>query len=93
MTLTYDAEDLAPLVRAVVAEVLAQREADEATLSGKLALKEPEAAALLSIPRHVLGDMRRRGEVSAVRAGKCYLYARSELLRFLGGAGRDRGRQ
>lgn len=83
MNFYFDPAELEPVIRATVAEVLDQREADEARLGGRLGFTEPEAAALLGVQAHVLRDARRRGEIHARLCGKRYLYARSELLRFL----------
>lgn len=83
MKLSFDAVDLDPVVRAVVAEVLAQHDATDAKLGNRLAFPEPEAAALLGIAPHVLRDARRRGEVMAKRVGKRFLYSREGLARWL----------
>ncbi len=88
MNLHVDSQDLAPLVRAVVAEVLAQTEADQAKLNGRLGYTEPEAAALLGVARHTLRDCRLRGEIQARMVGKRYVYSRDALLRFLEGGAR-----
>lgn len=83
MKIEFEKDDLRPLIREVVAEVLQQRSEAEASLNGKLAYSEAEAAALLSVRPHVLADCRRRGEISARRCGREYRYARDELLRYL----------
>jgi hypothetical protein len=65
MKLELDPEDLKPLVQAVVNEAIAQLRADEAKLNGRLAFTEPEAAALIGVPRHSLRDARLRNEIRA----------------------------
>lgn len=83
MKLQLDADDLRPLVRLVVQEVLAEVEADHAKLDGGLGYSEPEAAALLGIQRHALRDCRLRGEVRASKIGKRIVYPREALLSLL----------
>jgi len=51
--------------------------------AGRLALSEAEASMSLGVPRHVLRDARRRGEVSARKVGKSYRYTREGLLDYL----------
>ncbi len=73
-----------PFIRSIVAETLAQIKADEVTLGkDRLGYPEAESAALVGVAQHVLRDARRRGEISARLVGKKYVYARSEILRFL----------
>jgi len=76
-------DDLRPLVKLVVTEVIERREADRGKLDGRLAYTEPEAAALLGVQPHVLGDARRRGEIVGSRVGKRVLYERDQLLDLL----------
>lgn len=84
MKISLDANDLRPVIEAVVAETIDQFESDRAKFGNRLAYIEPEAAALLGIAPHVLRDCRLRGEISATKAGKRLLYERGEILRFLG---------
>ena len=80
MHISLSDDDLRPLVQAVVAETLATAN----RLQGdRLAYTEQEAAALLGLAKHQLRDLRLRGEISAKRAGRSWLYGRDELLRFL----------
>lgn len=73
-----------PIVAQAVEETHRQREADEAKLGNdRLGHTEAESAALIGVAQHVLRDARRRGEISARLVGKKYIYARSEILRFL----------
>jgi hypothetical protein len=77
-------EVLAPLVRQIVAEVLAATEADRARLDGKLCYSEAEAAALLGVNEHVLRDERRRGRIAASQVvGRRVRYLREDLVRYL----------
>ncbi len=88
-----DASDipaLEPIIRAVVVATLAELQADDTKLDGRLAYPEAEAAALLGIRPHVLRDARLRGEISGRLAGKKIIYARSELLWFLSNRGPQR---
>ncbi len=87
MNLRVDPDDLAPLVRTVVAEVLAQAEADRAKLNGRLGYSEAEASGLLGVPRHVLRDCRLRQEITARKVGRKFIYSRDALMKFLGEKG------
>lgn len=79
-----DIENLRPLIAAVVAEVL-----DRAALpvSGRdaerLAWPEAEAAALLGVARHVLRDLRLRGEIRSTKVGGRVAYTRKHLTDYL----------
>jgi hypothetical protein len=79
-----DIAELRPLIDAAVRSTVAQIEVADAKLANRLAFPELEAAALLGIPGHVLGDARRRGEISARKIGKKYVYSRAALVAFLG---------
>ena len=86
MKLELDPADLAPVIAETVRQTLAELQADGAQLSEhRLGFTEPQAAASLGIPQHSLRDARLRGELSAVKLGKRYVYSRTELLRFLAG--------
>ena len=66
MRVDFHADDLRPLVRAVVAEVMAELERAEVQVpADKLAYSEAEAASLLSLLPHQLRDERRRGRIAA----------------------------
>ncbi len=66
-------------IRAIVAEVLDQYRQYEY----RIGYPEAEAAAAMGIPRHRLRDARLRGEITARRVGRGYVYSRESLLRFL----------
>ena len=83
MNISFDADDLEPVIKATVSVVLEQLEADRAKFNGKLAFPEAEAASLLGIAPHVLRDCRRRGELIGSKAGAKIVYEKTELLRFL----------
>ncbi len=84
MKLELSADDLRPVIEAAVAETIKQLRADEATLGGKLAYTEPEAAELLSMQAWQLRDERRDLRISAsVGRGGRILYSRDDLLTYL----------
>jgi hypothetical protein len=83
MQVTFDPDDLRPLIQQVVAETLDQRADHDAAMGGRLAFSEVEAAALLGLRPHVLRDLRLSGRVVAVKAGRSYRYSRVSLLAFL----------
>jgi len=92
VSLTVDPTALAPLVRAIVAEVLAQIEADAARIGadaggsggGRLCYSEEEAARLLGLEPHVLRDERRRGRIAASQiVGRRIRYTRQDLVDYL----------
>ena len=87
MTLTIDPGELRKLVEQVVREVLGAIDWP----AGRVALTEPEAAAAIGRPRHVLRDARLRGELAGRRAGKCVVYQRADLIAWLDGQ-RERSR-
>jgi Helix-turn-helix domain len=84
--LRVDPAGLAPLIRNIVTEVLAQIEADRQMLpeNGKLCYSEAEAAALLGVEPHVLRDERRRGRIGASQiVGRRIKYTKADLLAYL----------
>lgn len=79
-----DIADLRPLIAAAVEETLAALAAADARVpDSQIAMAEAEAAASIGVARHVLRDARLRGEVKGSKPGKCVVYRRDELLRFL----------
>ena len=84
MHVAFDPDDLQPVITAAVRETLIQL-ADQAELlpPDRLAFPEAEAAGLLGVAKHVLGDARRRGELSGSFVGKKIVYQRAELVAFL----------
>ena len=83
MKFELEPAELRPIVELVVSEVMERVEADRARLDGRLAFTEQQAAALIGVQPHVLGDARRRGEIVGSRVGKRILYERAQLLAFL----------
>ena len=83
LKIQFDQDDLRPLVHLAVAEALDRMEEERAKLNGRLALTEPEAAALLGVKPYVLRDCRRRGELQGAKIGSKIVYARPDLLAFL----------
>ncbi len=81
MKIDLHPDDLAPIVAAAVDVVIARR--DE--LGDRLGYPEAEAARLLGVRKHVLRDSRLRGEISARRVGRGYIYSRTALVRWLEG--------
>jgi hypothetical protein len=79
-----DSETLKPIVAAVVAEVLASQQTDEARLGDRLAFNEAEAARLLGLLPHQLRDERLRGRIAAsCIVGRRVRYVRDDLLAYL----------
>lgn len=79
MQVTFEADDLRPIVEAVVAH-LGDR---LAPLDDRIGVDEAEAARLLGLKKNVLRDARLRGEISAAKIGKKYVYMRSDLIALL----------
>ena len=80
MRFEFDVDTLRPVIQQVVAETVAQLEAERSKSDGRIAFTEPEAAALLGVQPHVLRDLRRMGEIEASKIGKRIVYKRSDLL-------------
>ena len=75
---------IAEIVADTVRETLEQISNNPEQLpTDRLAFPEDEAARLMGVAKHVLGDARRRGEVVGSLVGKKIVYTRSELLAFL----------
>jgi hypothetical protein len=75
-------------LRRLIAEVLDERlgAVDRELPPGRLGFTEHEAAERLGIPRHVLRDCRRRGEIQETRRlGRRVWYSRETLERFASG--------
>ena len=83
MRIEFNADDLRPLIRKVVAELLEQIAADRAKLDGRFGFSEPEAAALLGIRRHALRDLRRGGKIKASKPGARIVYSGDSLLELM----------
>jgi hypothetical protein len=82
--ISVDGESLRPVVAAVVAEVLAQLDADRAQLGDRLAYNEADAAKLLGVGPHVLRDERLRGRIAASSiVGRRVRYTRADLEAYL----------
>jgi len=76
-------DSLRPLVKAVVAEVLAEYSQVVGT-DGRLAYPEAEAAALLGLTGRQLAEQRRAGRLGYSRGPKgSVLYSKSDLLAYL----------
>jgi hypothetical protein len=84
LELRVDADALRPIIKDIVAEVVAILEADRSRLGDRLAFSEAEAAALLGLHVHQLRDLRLEGKVAASKiVGGRIAYQRSDLLRYL----------
>lgn len=83
MKLDLDEKDLRPIVAAVVAETLDRMDFDRAKLNGRIGFTEPEAAGLLGVQSYVLRDARLRGEISARKVGRRFVYSRAALEKYL----------
>jgi hypothetical protein len=84
VNLQIDADELRPIVAAVVAETLRAIEGLGLNERGaRLAYSEAEAAALLGVNRGVLRDARLRGEITATKAGGRLAYQPEELRQYL----------
>ena len=79
MKVVFEAADIRPLIKAVVAEMLDQFGTD----TNRLAYNEAEAAALLGLKNHQLRDARLRGQITGAPLGKRYYYTRADLIKFL----------
>jgi len=89
MHLTLHEEDIQNLVREIVSQTLSSIDWPV----GRVALTELEAAQAVGVARHVLRDLRLRGQIRARRLGKRIVYTRNDLLNALDGAADQRGRR
>ncbi len=79
-----DVRELQPVITEAVRLALEEIRTAEGRLPlERLGFCEVEASRLLGIKPHVLGDARRRGEITARKIGKKYVYSRAALVRFL----------
>lgn len=78
MQLSIDRADLAPVVRAVLAELL-----DQLGGADRIAFPEREAAALLGVNQCVLKAARLAGEIQGAKVGKSFCYTRADLIAFV----------
>jgi hypothetical protein len=84
LSLQLDTEVLEPVIRKIVAEVLAATEEKNARLGDRLAYSEQEAARLLGLNPHQLRDERLRGRIAASTiVGRRVRYTRDDLLQYL----------
>lgn len=78
MNVSFDMEDLRPLVEAVVIDVIERFGGND-----RLAFTEKESAALLGFARHVLRDLRLRGQINGIKIGARWYYTRAGLVEWL----------
>jgi excisionase family DNA binding protein len=84
ITLDISDEDVQRIADAV-AERLRTSQPAPAGPADEALLSEPEAAARLNVPSHVLRDARRRGELQYSRIGRRVRYSRENLDEYLRG--------
>ena len=84
MKITFDADDLRPIIEQVVTETLARVD-DDRPGDDRLAYTESEAAAMIGLEQHVLREQRRLGRIEpcAVRPGRRVLYTPASIRAFL----------
>lgn len=78
-----DLIDLKPLLDAVARSTVETMRENESKLGDRIGFSEQEAAEKLGIERHRLRDARQRGEISARRVGRGFVYSRQALVDFL----------
>jgi hypothetical protein len=84
ISLVIDPQVFSPMVKSLIAEVLAQTEADRAKTGSKLAYSEEEAARLLGLEPHQLRDERGRGRIAFSRiVGRRIRYTPDDLADYL----------
>jgi hypothetical protein len=76
------AKEIGPIIRDVVRGEIASL----AEINQPLAYSEADAAKLLGVPIWTLIELRKKAKIKAVRAGRHWIYARSDLLFYLEGA-------
>lgn len=80
----FSLESFQPLIDAAVQRAIIACQRDAAAIGNRLALKEPEAAELLSLTPTQLRAERRRGRIGAsVGPAGVILYCREDLLDYL----------
>ncbi len=83
LTMQLPEAELREFVKVVIGETLDRLAGERNAMSDRMAFNEPEAAQLIGVPRHVLRDARRRGEITASRVGKRCVYKRGNLEKYL----------
>lgn len=82
--LNIDPEELRPLVREIIELVLSEGEHLKQLLNGKLAITEPDAAALLGLNPWQLRDLRLAGKITHSRiVGGRIRYTHEDLTGYL----------
>ena len=82
--ISFDEDELRPLVRAVVAEALAELERLKKIHDGRLAYTEAEAASMLGLNQHQLRDLRLDGKIGYSRiVGNKIRYMLQNLMDYL----------
>lgn len=82
--LVINPDELKPLVREIVQAVLSETDQLKHLLNGKLAVAEPEAAAMLGLNSWQLRDLRLSGKISYSRiVGGRVRYSPDDLIGYL----------
>ena len=82
--ISFDDANLRPLVRAVVAEVLAEHKQLQQIYEGRVAYSEAEAANMLGLNQHQLRDLRLNGKINHSRiVGRRIRYTLQDLMDYL----------
>jgi hypothetical protein len=76
MNLNFDRDELRPVVREILNEVLVAM----GWPVGRIALDEAEAAAACGVGRHVLRDLRLAGKIHGRKLGKKVVYLARDLI-------------
>jgi len=79
MEIRFDTDE----IQRVVDRFMAEAFGDHLDLTRPLAVSEAQAAELLGLAPHQLRDIRRRGMIHPVKAGRGYRYSKKTLLDFL----------
>jgi len=80
MKLVIDPNELRPLVRDIVSEILATLPLSD---EPRLGWREDEAARLLGMAPHQLRDRRLEGRIRGTKLGRSWYYTRDELIQML----------
>ena len=82
--ISFDESELRPIVKAVVAEVLAEQKQLQQVYEGRLAYSEAEAANMLGLKQHQLRDLRRDNKISHTKiVGRQIRYTLQDLKDYL----------
>ena len=84
LELKLDESALRPLIRLVIAEVLAEMDELQKGRSDRVAYTEAEAASMLALNKHQLRDIRLSGKINYTTiVGRRVRYTRADLMAYL----------